>query len=53
MILAAICRAECGAVTALVADIDVTTACGITCGRTWSVIQRHPQTPEPSSGWSE
>lgn len=35
MTLTAVYRSECGAVAALVADIDVTTACGITCKRTW------------------
>lgn len=35
MTLAGIYRARCGAVTALVADYDVVTACGITCDRFW------------------
>ena len=28
-------RARCGAISALVADYDVVTACGITCDRIW------------------
>ena len=35
MTLTAVYRTECGAVTALITDIDVTTACGITCDGTW------------------
>lgn len=35
MTLTAVYRSGCGAVTALVTDLDVTTACGITCDRTW------------------
>jgi hypothetical protein len=33
--LTAVYRHPCGAATALVTDIDVTTACGITCERVW------------------
>jgi hypothetical protein len=33
--LTAAYRHDCDGVTALVTDTDVTTACGITCGRTW------------------
>jgi hypothetical protein len=33
--LTAIYRHPCGAVTALITDIDVTTACGITRDRIW------------------
>lgn len=35
MTLTAVYRHPCGAVTALVTDVDVTTACGITCERLW------------------
>lgn len=35
MILVAVYRQPCSGVTAIVNDIDVTTACGITCDQTW------------------
>lgn len=35
MTLTAVYSHPCSGVTALVNDIDVTTACGITCDRTW------------------